>query len=142
MGEQTWEIEIATADGLALHLKKGGISTGGQRQDSDMEAPLDEYEEIYAKFARLLKAKRSDTDAGRFNWCATASCREGRRWWRRLFSICPAECLRITFEQDIQHHFRPVEEISGHLKMFCIFIGNAIKAFRPDLINPRIGVGH
>ena len=60
-GEQTWEIEIATADGLSLYLKKGGsvLEINGRLI---MEAPLEEYEMIYARFAELLRSGKSDTD--------------------------------------------------------------------------------
>jgi D-galactose 1-dehydrogenase len=60
-GEQTWEIEIATADGTSLFLKKGGtvLIVNGK---TFMEAPMEEYEMIYARFAELLKAGKSDTD--------------------------------------------------------------------------------
>jgi D-galactose 1-dehydrogenase len=61
-GEQTWEIEIGTQDGMTLSLKKGGsvLVINGKTVH---EAVLHEYEDIYAKFARLLKAKKSDVDA-------------------------------------------------------------------------------
>ncbi len=60
-GEQTWEIEVGTKDGLRLHLKNGGsvLVVNGK---TVREAVLQEYEHIYAKFARLLKAKKSDVD--------------------------------------------------------------------------------
>jgi D-galactose 1-dehydrogenase len=60
-GEQTWEIEIATADGMRLFLKKGGtvLIVNGK---IIMEAPMEEYEMIYARFAELLKSGISDTD--------------------------------------------------------------------------------
>jgi D-galactose 1-dehydrogenase len=60
-GEQTWEIEIATADGTSLFLKKGGtvLIVNGK---TIMEAPMEEYEMIYARFAELLKAGKSDAD--------------------------------------------------------------------------------
>jgi D-galactose 1-dehydrogenase len=60
-GEQTWEIEIAAADGIVLNLKKGGsvLEINGKLI---MEAPLEEYEMIYARFAELLKSGKSDTD--------------------------------------------------------------------------------
>jgi D-galactose 1-dehydrogenase len=60
-GEQTWEIEISTADGMSLFLKKGGtvlIANG----KTIMEAPMEEYEMIYAHFAALLKQGKSDAD--------------------------------------------------------------------------------
>jgi D-galactose 1-dehydrogenase len=60
-GEQTWEIEIATADGMNLFLKKGGsvLIVNGK---TIMEAPMEEYEMIYARFAELLKTGKSDAD--------------------------------------------------------------------------------
>jgi D-galactose 1-dehydrogenase len=60
-GEQIWDIDIKTRDGMALKLSKGGsvLHVNGKLI---MEAKLEEYEMIYAKFARLLKAKKSDTD--------------------------------------------------------------------------------
>jgi D-galactose 1-dehydrogenase len=60
-GEQTWDIDIETRDGLVMKLSKGGsvLHVNGKLI---MEARLEEYEMIYAKFARLLKAKKSDTD--------------------------------------------------------------------------------
>ena len=60
-GEQTWEIEIATAEGQSLQLKKGGtiLEVNGKLI---MEAPMEEYEMIYARFAELLKSGKSDTD--------------------------------------------------------------------------------
>lgn len=60
-GEQTWDIDIETRDGLVMKLSKGGsvLHINGKLI---MEAKLEEYEMIYAKFARLLKAKKSNTD--------------------------------------------------------------------------------
>jgi D-galactose 1-dehydrogenase len=60
-GEQTWDIDIETRDGLVMKLSKGGsvLHVNGKLI---MEAKLEEYEMIYTKFARLLKAKKSDTD--------------------------------------------------------------------------------
>ena len=60
-GEQTWEIEIATADGMSMHLKRGGsiLEVNGKQV---MAAPLEEYELIYERFAGLLKRGESFTD--------------------------------------------------------------------------------
>jgi D-galactose 1-dehydrogenase len=60
-GEQTWDIDIATEDGMQLKLSKGGsvLHINGKLV---MEAPMEEYEMIYAKFARLLKSGKSETD--------------------------------------------------------------------------------
>ena len=60
-GEQTWEIEIATVDGMSLFLKKGGtvLIVNGK---TIMQAPMEEYEMIYARFAELLKSGQSSAD--------------------------------------------------------------------------------
>ena len=60
-GEQTWEIELATADGVSMFLKRGGsiLEVNGKHV---MEAPLEEYELIYEHFAGLLKHGKSFTD--------------------------------------------------------------------------------
>ena len=60
-GEQTWEIQIATADGMSLFLKRGGsiLEVNGKQV---MEAPLEEYELIYERFAGLLNRGESCTD--------------------------------------------------------------------------------
>ena len=60
-GEQTWEIQIATAEGMSLFLKRGGsiLEVNGKQV---MEAPLEEYELIYERFAGLLKRGESCTD--------------------------------------------------------------------------------
>ncbi len=61
-GEQTWQIEIASEDGMRLNLLKGG--TVLQVNDKTiLEAPFEEYELIYRHFAKLLKARKSDVDA-------------------------------------------------------------------------------
>ncbi len=61
-GEQTWEIEIATEDGMSLFLKRGGsiLEINGKQI---MEAPLEEYELIYERFAELLKRGETFADA-------------------------------------------------------------------------------
>ncbi|WP_162918310.1 Gfo/Idh/MocA family protein [Taklimakanibacter deserti] len=58
---EIWEIEIGTRDGLKLHLKNGGsvLEVNGKTAH---KAVLQEYEDIYAKFARLLKARKSEVD--------------------------------------------------------------------------------
>ncbi len=52
---------MGTRDGLKLHLKNGGsvLEVNGKMA---RKAILREYEDIYAKFARLLKARKSDVD--------------------------------------------------------------------------------
>src|SRR6266542_3056506 len=58
---EIWEIEVGTRDGLKLHLKDGGsvLEVNGKTAH---KAVLHEYEDIYAKFARLLKARKSEVD--------------------------------------------------------------------------------
>jgi hypothetical protein len=58
---EIWEIEVSTRDGLKLHLKNGGsvLEVNGKTAH---KAVLHEYEDIYAKFARLLKARKSEVD--------------------------------------------------------------------------------
>jgi D-galactose 1-dehydrogenase len=60
-GEQAWDIEIGTEDGETLALRKGGsvLEAGGKQA---MQAPMEEYEMIYARFAELLKSGDSDAD--------------------------------------------------------------------------------
>jgi D-galactose 1-dehydrogenase len=60
-GTQTWEIDITTKDGMNLILERGGtvLVINGQKL---MEAPMEEYEMIYAHFAELLATGKSDTD--------------------------------------------------------------------------------
>ena len=60
-GEQSWNIDVKTADGLKLQLRKGGteLYVGGALTTAE---PMAEYEGIYAHFAELLKSGRSHVD--------------------------------------------------------------------------------
>ncbi|MFN4141559.1 Gfo/Idh/MocA family protein [Aestuariivirga sp.] len=60
-GEQSWNIDVETADGLKLQLRKGGteLHVGGTEV---IAAPMAEYEGIYAHFAELLRSGRSHVD--------------------------------------------------------------------------------
>ena len=60
-GEQSWNIDVETADGLALQLRKGGteLYVGGKLT---VAAPSEEYEGIYSHFAELLASGRSHVD--------------------------------------------------------------------------------
>jgi D-galactose 1-dehydrogenase len=60
-GEQSWNIDIATADGLELQLRKGGTELYVEGQLT-VAAPMAEYEGIYAHFAELLRSGRSHVD--------------------------------------------------------------------------------
>jgi D-galactose 1-dehydrogenase len=59
--DEIWEIEVGTRDGQKLHLKNGGSVLEANGKTAH-RAVLREYEDIYAKFARLLKARKSDVD--------------------------------------------------------------------------------
>ncbi|MBX9680838.1 MAG: Gfo/Idh/MocA family oxidoreductase [Gemmataceae bacterium] len=61
-GEQSWNISVATAEGLDLELRKGGaeLYVNG---DLAIAAPAAEYEGIYEHFASLLKSGQSHVDA-------------------------------------------------------------------------------
>jgi D-galactose 1-dehydrogenase len=60
-GEQSWNIDVGTSDGLELQLRNGGteLYLGGRQT---LAAPMAEYEGIYAHFAELLKTGRSHVD--------------------------------------------------------------------------------
>lgn len=60
LGEQSWNIDIDTPD-LKLKLTHGGtkLYVNGTLI---VEAPSEEYEEIYARFARLIKSNTSEMD--------------------------------------------------------------------------------
>jgi D-galactose 1-dehydrogenase len=60
-GEQSWNIFVETSDGMHLLLRKGGtqLLIDG---DTIVDAPSEEYEAIYARFANLLKERKSHID--------------------------------------------------------------------------------
>ena len=60
-GEQSWNIDVETADGLKLQLRKGGteLYVGGKLS---VAAPSEEYERIYEHFSELLASGRSHVD--------------------------------------------------------------------------------
>ncbi|WP_373505861.1 Gfo/Idh/MocA family protein [Aestuariivirga sp.] len=60
-GEQSWNIDVETTDGLKLQLRKGGteLYVGG---NLSVAAPSEEYERIYEHFAALLKSGKSHID--------------------------------------------------------------------------------
>lgn len=60
-GEQSWNIDVETRDGLKLQLRKGGTELFIDGKLS-VAAPSEEYEAIYAHFAELLSVKRSHVD--------------------------------------------------------------------------------
>jgi D-galactose 1-dehydrogenase len=70
-GEQSWNIDVATADGEALRLTHGGSKL---YVDGALvrEAPMEEYEGIYRHFADLLDAKKSAVDGAPLQLVADA----------------------------------------------------------------------
>jgi D-galactose 1-dehydrogenase len=70
-GDQSWNIDIAVADGAALRLTHGGskLFVDGALT---IEAPMAEYEGIYRRFAQLLDEGRSAMDAAPFQLVADA----------------------------------------------------------------------
>ncbi|MGD0721078.1 MAG: Gfo/Idh/MocA family oxidoreductase [Roseiarcus sp.] len=70
-GDQSWNIDIETAEGTALRLTDGGsrLLVGGALA---VEAPMAEYEGIYRRFAHLLDEGRSAMDVAPFQLVADA----------------------------------------------------------------------
>jgi D-galactose 1-dehydrogenase len=60
-GEQSWNIDVETTDGLKIELRKGGTEL---HADGTLRvaAPSEEYERIYEHFAALLKSGLSHVD--------------------------------------------------------------------------------
>jgi D-galactose 1-dehydrogenase len=60
-GEQSWTIDVETASGLKLQLRKGGteLYIAGEKKIAE---PSEEYEAIYAEFAELLASGQSHVD--------------------------------------------------------------------------------
>jgi D-galactose 1-dehydrogenase len=61
-GDEKWHMMIELADGRSARLFKGGaaLSVDGK---TIVEAPSEEYQRIYRRFAELLAARRSDVNA-------------------------------------------------------------------------------
>ena len=70
-GEQTWSIQVRTADGSTLLLSEGGakLEADGQAVET---GPAQEYPDLYARFAELLRAGESDFDLRPFELVADA----------------------------------------------------------------------
>jgi D-galactose 1-dehydrogenase len=77
-GEQSWNIDVETGAGEQLRLTHGGskLFVDGQLA---VEAPMAEYEGIYAHFAALLDAGWSAMDAAPFQLVADAFLVGSRR---------------------------------------------------------------
>jgi D-galactose 1-dehydrogenase len=70
-GEQSWTIDMATADGQTLRLAHGGSKLFADGA-LVLEAPMAEYEGIYRHFGELLAAKRSAIDGAPLQLVADA----------------------------------------------------------------------
>ena len=77
-GDQTWNIDIETEDGVTLALTHGGsrLRVGGE---PEVAAPSEEYEALYAHFAELWRAGASQLDATPFELVADAFLLGARR---------------------------------------------------------------
>ncbi len=77
-GDQTWNIDIETETGVQLRLTHGGSKL--HVDDRLMvDAPMQEYEGLYAHFAQLLKSGESGMDATPFELVADAFMVGSRR---------------------------------------------------------------
>jgi D-galactose 1-dehydrogenase len=70
-GEQSWNIDIATAEGETLRLTQGGSKLIVNGKPA-LEAPMAEYEGIYRHFGELLAANRSAIDGAPLQLVADA----------------------------------------------------------------------
>jgi D-galactose 1-dehydrogenase len=70
-GDEKWHMTIELANGRSARLFKGGsaLSLDGA---TIVEAPSEEYERIYRRFAALLDERRSDVDAAPLRLVADA----------------------------------------------------------------------
>ena len=70
-GEQTWQIDVETSDGMKLRL-----TDGGSKLELDGKPPFvgppDEYPDIYREFGQLLEENRSKVNAEPFQLVADA----------------------------------------------------------------------
>jgi D-galactose 1-dehydrogenase len=60
-GDEKWHMMIELADGRSARLFKGGAALSVDGQNA-VEAPSEEYQRIYRRFAELLEARKSDVN--------------------------------------------------------------------------------
>jgi D-galactose 1-dehydrogenase len=77
-GEQSWNIDIEPEDGAPLRLTHGGSRLIVDGRPA-VEAPMQEYEGIYAEFAELVRAGRSEMDFSPFQLVGDAFLVGSRR---------------------------------------------------------------
>jgi D-galactose 1-dehydrogenase len=70
-GPQFWDIVVETASGRQLHLAEGGTRLAVDGREVVAEPPA-EYQGLYARFAELIDAGRSEVDAAPFRLVADA----------------------------------------------------------------------
>ncbi len=77
-GEQSWNIDVETTTGACFRLSHGGskLFAGDEKI---VDAPMAEYEGLYAHFAELLATGRSGMDAAPFQLVADAFLVGARR---------------------------------------------------------------
>jgi D-galactose 1-dehydrogenase len=76
--EQSWNIDVETAEGETLRLTHGGsrLSVDGA---ASVDAPREEYEAIYARFAELVRSGESEMDSAPFQLVGDAFMVGARR---------------------------------------------------------------
>jgi D-galactose 1-dehydrogenase len=70
-GEEKWHMAITLADGRSARLSRGGAALSVEGKIV-VEAPSEEYQRIYRRFAELLDGRRSDVNAAPLRLVADA----------------------------------------------------------------------
>jgi len=70
-GDEKWHMTMALADGRSARLSKGGVALSVEGT-TVVEAPSEEYQRIYRRFAELLDERRSEIDAAPLRLVADA----------------------------------------------------------------------
>ena len=77
-GQQIWEVDVETTDGLKLKLIDGGSQLQLENQPP-LVGPADEYADIYRDFAALVASGQSNVDTAPFQLVADAFMLADRR---------------------------------------------------------------
>jgi D-galactose 1-dehydrogenase len=70
-GEEKWHMAIVLGDGRSARLSRGGAALSIEGK-TIVEAPSEEYQRIYRRFAELLDGRRSDVNAAPLRLVADA----------------------------------------------------------------------
>jgi D-galactose 1-dehydrogenase len=70
-GEEKWNMTMEFGDGRPARLSKGGAALSVEDKIV-VEAPSEEYQRIYSRFAELLDGRRSDVNAAPLRLVADA----------------------------------------------------------------------